>query len=863
MQINTKVSLKMDLTQRKLTRQEWESIETPVSVDEKKILRMIADGYEDVNIRSNDNISMYSFVKIEMTAENEHFLYQKYFQDPIQKMMTKYGGPLKVQLDTLEGSAIKKLKSGDTIRMQNLETNIKSNMSTIFEFLLIDLCENLLKNIQKKENRYAFYLYTLIQLKKQSIRNINSHVMEFVNKLTEKIEKHTRPSNIIENAYEFIERNDFLLKYEDKTLFPHQKQIFSVFRKTSEEPKPKLVMYSAPTGTGKTMTPIGLSNSYRIIFVCVARHIGLALAKSAISMEKKVAFAFGCETSSDIRLHYFAASDYIKNRKSGGIGKVDNSNGVKVEIMICDIQSYYTAMCYMLAFNKKEDIITYWDEPTITMDYEEHGLHDTIRRNWRENKIPNVVLSCATLPKEDEIASVIQDFREKFDDAEIHTITSYDCKKSIPILNKDSYCVVPHTFYSDYTEMMKCVEFCENNKTLLRYFDLPEIIRFVEYVNDEDMIDDAYSIDEYFSAGITEITMNSLKNYYLVLLRQISKDDWPALYEHIKSEQQPKFKGSQYIQKAKSVETVKPEANVLTRTYSMAVPDSKPMVAPTKQTVSSGILITTADAHTLTDGPTIFLADDVQKIGSFYIQQSNISPVVFQTIMAKILRNNEIAYKIDKLESLIAEQQDKSLSEEKEGASEKKSESENLTKESHGFMAEINKLRKEVRAITLDPTYVPNTKQHQTVWAPRGEIVENAFLPSIDEYTTKTIMGLDIENNLKVLLLLGIGMFLERPNIHYMEVMKQLADTQKLFLIIASSDYIYGTNYQFCHGFIGKDLKNMTQQKTMQAMGRIGRNNIQQTYSIRFRDDDMIKNLFQSQEYNIEAVNMCKLFCSD
>ena len=39
-----------------------------------------------------------------------------------------------------------------------------------------------------------------------------------------------------------------------------------------------------------------------------------------------------------------------------------------------------------------------------------------------------------------------------------------------------------------------------------------------------------------------------------------------------------------------------------------------------------------------------------------------------------------------------------------------------------------------------------------------------------------------------------------------MEIMKNLADEQKLFMIIASTDYIYGTNYQFCHGFIGKDL---------------------------------------------------------
>ena len=60
---------------------------------------------------------------------------------------------------------------------------------------------------------------------------------------------------------------------------------------------PSLVLYTAPTGTGKTLTPIGLATNNRIIFVCVARHIGMALAKSAISMEKKVAFGFGCSIS--------------------------------------------------------------------------------------------------------------------------------------------------------------------------------------------------------------------------------------------------------------------------------------------------------------------------------------------------------------------------------------------------------------------------------------------------------------------------------------------------------------------------------------------------------------------------------------
>jgi hypothetical protein len=55
----------------------------------------------------------------------------------------------------------------------------------------------------------------------------------------------------------------------------------------------------------------------------------------------------------------------------------------------------------------------------------------------------------------------------------------------------------------------------------------------------------------------------------------------------------------------------------------------------------------------------------------------------------------------------------------------------------------------------------------------------------------------------------------------------------------------------------------MTQQKTLQAMGRIGRNNIQQDYTVRFRDDDMIQGLFEKPVINLEAINMCKLFCSE
>tara|TARA_Y100000361_G_scaffold154194_1_gene178695 strand:+ start:10414 stop:12960 length:2547 start_codon:yes stop_codon:yes gene_type:complete len=847
----------MDLTQRKLTKSEWESIELPVSSQEKKILQLIVNGYNNVNIHNNINQSLFSFVKIEHNESTELLLFQKYFETPLREVIKKYGSKTELNNITYPGSGgkLKSLKSIDKMRIQNLELKINENKEFIFEYILLDLASNMLKHVYKRRHRYAFYLYTILQLKKATITNLNVHFMGIIDKIVEYVNSFTKTSEIITNAYDFIEKNSYLLKYEDKTLFSHQKQLNSIFNNDSNKHIPKLILYTAPTGTGKTLSPIGLSNEYRIIFVCVARHIGLALAKSAISVEKKVAFAFGCETSSDIRLHYFSAVDYTRNKRSGGIGKVDNSVGTNVEIMICDVQSYITAMHYMLSFNEPTKIITYWDEPTITMDYKEHELHSIIHSNWMNNKIPNVVLSCATLPTEDELQPVFHDFKTKFDDANIHTITSYDCRKSISILNKEGYCVLPHYLYNDYYNMLKCARYCETNKTLLRYFDLREIIQFIEYVNKQNIIDDKYKIDSYFTGNISNITMNSLKEYYLDLLLQLDEEHWDELYKFLQTTKKRKFeRTSNTIFKSNSLDSSSKYGSSLLRTTSLS--DNYNSQQKNK---SNGISITTSDAYTLTDGPTIFLADDVNKIGSFYIQQTNIQPKVFEKILSRITKNADLIKRIEYLEGEILSKETKNSNYDETKVIR---ESGRLCKESMELTVEIDKIRKDIKLVTLDSIYVPNTRPHQNIWSPDGEVHENAFVSNIGENNTKDIMMLNIDNHLKVLLLLGIGMFIENPNIQYMEIMKKLADEQRLFMIIASTDYIYGTNYQFCHGFIGKDLTNITPQKTLQAMGRIGRNNIQQDYTIRFRDDNMILKLFQKSDNNTEAINMCSLFSS-
>ena len=121
-------------------------------------------------------------------------------------------------------------------------------------------------------------------------------------------------------------------------------------------------------------------------------------------------------------------------------------------------------------------------------------------------------------------------------------------------------------------------------------------------------------------------------------------------------------------------------------------------------------------------------------------------------------------------------------------------------------------------------------------------------------------MRTEVEDYWKLLLLMGIGVFSDHKSVRYTEIMKKMAQEQKLFMIIASTDYIYGTNYQFCHGYIGNDLSEMSQEKCIQAMGRIGRNKLQQDYSVRFRANSLLYKLFEREEEKPEVLNMNRLF---
>ena len=926
------------LNQQKLSKSEWDSVEIPVSPDELAILKLITSGYADVNIRTNKTNSLFNFLKIEYSQQMEDFLYNKYFATRIKTLLERNRityvtfsndtNKYRAKKEELGSSsdeekekerekdiqrrqdangnflcqvkicALIKLKSADQIRIGRFEA-INEITTEIYEFILVKHLEHMLNYKTVNNNLWIFNYYTLVNLMLNNIDKVNCYIKQIINAILENIEKEVALLEIVRNAYDYIERNSSLLKYSDMQLYGHQKEIFSVCKIQC----PKLVLYIAPTGTGKTLTPLGLSETNKIIFVCAARHVGVALARSAISVGKRIAFAFGCSSADDIRLHYFAAKEYTRDRRSGSIRKVDNSVGDKVEIIICDIRSYLCAMYYMLSFNRAQNIITYWDEPTITMDYVEHDLHKVIKKNWKENIIPNVVLSSATLPKAHEIGETIRDFEEKFANTafyneledgfetvvkqpRIFNIASHDCRKTIPILNNNGYTVMPHYISSDYEKVLETVQHCEDNLTLLRYFDLTEASRFIIHVEEFNLTKSSAKFNRNFLTA-TDITMQSIKMYYLKTLKNIVPEKWHLVYAFFSETRTRKIQPNETIDakgnkitKAASLGSVSGSGSIrpgaaIERTTSLQVPREPASVTAAATTGSCAIYVTTKDAYTLTDGPTIFLAKDVTKIAKFCIQQANIPASVMKDIQDKIDFNNEVSGKIAAIESVLENAQEQMGK--GSGASSDKSKKDSKKKEKvAGEMIdkskdkEIIKLKEQlimlsqmIKSATLHDLFVPNRSSHKEKWA-QDINAPNSFTSNVNEDDVDAIMSLNnVDDSWKVLLLLGIGVFANHNSIAYTEIMKKLADSQRLFMTIADSDYIYGTNYQFCHGYLSKDL-GLTQEKIIQALGRIGRNNIQQEYSARFRDDEQISTLFTRFESTAkpEVLNMNMLFNS-
>ena len=139
--------------------------------------------------------------------------------------------------------------------------------------------------------------------------------------------------------------------------------------------------------------------------------------------------------------------------------------------------------CKMKQFNDSSNIILFWDEPTIGLDVRESHLHEIIKKNWQLNDIPNIVFSCATLPKEDQISPIIECAKDKFQGLQFHYIESVDQISNIRLYDIDGNVIIPHDHFDDYKEMCTFLKY--HGTKYYKFFDCNECANFLLFLDKE------------------------------------------------------------------------------------------------------------------------------------------------------------------------------------------------------------------------------------------------------------------------------------------------------------------------------------------------------------------------------------------
>ena len=448
------------------------SIEKSVDDKEKKILNLIKNGYTNPESSFTTHSTLSDIIKLNH-VESDYYIYITFIKPYIKENYKKY-----IKYDIGDVKIKHKLSKKDTIRLNNKSIDITHSI----EIIVIGY----LKSFIKKND--LLHYYNIYYLKNKY--TLNTYVMNMIDYYTK--DYVFIPTELLRKGYDILENNS-IFNFNRIQLYEHQRQLYSIYR---NQKKPSLVFYVAPTSCGKTLTPIGLCEEYKVLFICASRHIAVNLAKSCVNIGRKVGFAFGCNSIDDVRLHYFSVSKYTSTKYP------IHSDGSKLEMLLCDLSSFEIAMNYMLSFFDKQKIILFWDEPTISMDHKEHTLHDIIKHNWSINKIPNIVMSSATLPQ--NLSRVIDSYKHKFN-GEHHMIESCDEHSNITLVDKEGDIIMPH-------------------KRILKE-NIPQFIKtignkYIKFLSIRECCDYILSSETPFQLPMEKIDALAIKQFYYDLLEK-------------------------------------------------------------------------------------------------------------------------------------------------------------------------------------------------------------------------------------------------------------------------------------------------------------------------------------------------------
>ena len=146
------------------------------------------------------------FMKVVSNDEMMAHLYVKYFQASVKKLISLY----KLKIDIVAKTK-KKVKKADVIRIENTDEQLKKNKKIIYEFVLIDIINNMLECYYDENNKWLSFYYSIYYLMKNNMSSLNIQIKKLVGFILDRYQKKLKLTDVVKLGYNIIEKKQICI----------------------------------------------------------------------------------------------------------------------------------------------------------------------------------------------------------------------------------------------------------------------------------------------------------------------------------------------------------------------------------------------------------------------------------------------------------------------------------------------------------------------------------------------------------------------------------------------------------------------------------------------------------------------------
>ena len=432
------------------------------------------------------------------------------------------------------------------------------------------------------------------------------------------------------------------------------------------------------------------------------------------------------------------------------------------ELIVAD---YITT--YLILKEKKHDYLLFFDEPTVHTDKESNNLTLEYLSKILYYMPKYTILSSATLPQVSELDNILSNYKSNYPEGKICEITSNKTLTGCVIKDFNNNVISPHSTCNSSDELAELINKIKQFPLLGKFYTLPFLMNLNEFMKKFAKNIDLESIESFDQTNI-------LENILLLLGRVCELGE-------------REFKEFKNVE-IKDIIEEQFDKSRLDVKYDQVIPDK----------------LLTTHAYKYIGCCLIASEDPIE------YTKNNLYPIVNKLKEKVKITNINSDYEKYKRDLKKFEEQIDIINEK-------------FTQDSK-IDEEIEKIMHKKPEFKFPPMLEINTHAHIETFAKYIKSYDKSILKVPISHEQIDITEYDIDEELKFLLFMGVGLYCKKLDPDYCNLVLEMLSDRQLAYVIADESFCYGANYQISTVIINDDIGNSHSINTiLQLIGRTSR----------------------------------------